>query len=170
MRFGILLLALVCGCALSAPGAFADDVTAPAALAESGLAGYSDAVQRIVDRARDLVGVRYRRFGATPQTGFDCSGFVDYVFREGAGLVLPHGSREISRAGEPVSRDELQPGDLVFFKTMRHAFSHVGIYLGDQLFIHAPRTGEAVKIDDLQGRYWVKRYNGARRLAQAAPQ
>jgi cell wall-associated NlpC family hydrolase len=79
-------------------------------------------------------------------------------------LALPRTSREISRTGEPVDKNELEPGDLVFFNTMRHAFSHVGIYLGDNQFVHAPRTGRAIRIEDLRDRYWAKRYNGARRI------
>ena len=80
-------------------------------------------------------------------------------------MILPRASREISKTGTPVSKDELKAGDLVFFNTMRHAFSHVGIYLGDDLFVHSPRTGEAVRIDHLQERYWAKRYSGARRMS-----
>lgn len=128
-------------------------------------ARYRDGMQQILDRATDLVGVRYHRSGDRPQTGFDCSGFVGFVFREGLGLVLPRVSREISKAGAPVPKDELEPGDLVFFNTMRRAFSHVGIYLGDHLFIHAPRTGQSVRIDNLQEHYWARRYDGARRIS-----
>jgi len=139
-----------------------------AADAEPGITGYRDDIRQIIDRARDLIGIRYRRSGDKPQTGFDCSGFVAYVYRQGLGLILPHRSREISKEGAPVSKDELEPGDLVFFNTMRRTFSHVGIYLGDHMFIHAPRTGETVRIDNLQKRYWAKRYNGARRVSAAA--
>jgi len=89
-------------------------VFAQAPETESGLLRYGDDIQRIIDRAQDLIGVRYRRGGDKPQTGFDCSGFVDYVFREGVGLILPRASRAISKAGTPVSKDELKPGDLVF--------------------------------------------------------
>lgn len=121
-------------------------------------------VQDAIDQALDLLGIPYRRGGANPAAGFDCSGFVSHVFREGLGLVLPHSSREISRAGDKVDRSDLQPGDLVFFNTMRKAFSHVGIYLGDGLFIHAPRAGERVRIEHLADKYWKKRYNGARRV------
>jgi len=138
-----------------------------AADTEPGYTGTRDGIQQIIDRSRDLIGIRYRRNGDKPQTGFDCSGFVAYVYREGLGLILPHHSREISKAGTPVASDDLEPGDLVFFNTMRRTFSHVGIYLGDHMFIHAPRTGERVRIDDLQQRYWAKRYNGARRVSAA---
>ncbi|OHC63632.1 MAG: hypothetical protein A2045_07925 [Rhodocyclales bacterium GWA2_65_20] len=115
--------------------------------------------------ALDLIGIRYRRGGTSPETGFDCSGFVGHVFKEGLGLYLPHSARQISAAGEAVAKSELQPGDLVFFNTMRRAFSHVGIYLGDNKFVHAPRTGGTVRVEDMSESYWRKRFNGARRIA-----
>ena len=120
-----------------------------------------------VARALDLVGIRYRRGGTLPETGFDCSGFVGYVFREGIGLILPRTSREISRSGEVVKRSELQPGDLVFFNTMRRTFSHVGIYLGDNYFVHAPASGGEVRVENMNAAYWGKRFNGARRINPA---
>jgi cell wall-associated NlpC family hydrolase len=165
MVFKIFLRASFIACALVAQCAFADESPAQAPETDSGVLDYRDGVQQIIDRAQDLIGIRYRRSGDKPQTGFDCSGFVGYVFREGVGLILPRASREISKAGTSVSKDELKAGDLVFFNTMRHAFSHVGIYLGDHLFVHAPRTGEAVRIDDLQEHYWARRYSGARRMS-----
>lgn len=118
-----------------------------------------------VAKALDLVGIRYRRGGTSPETGFDCSGFVSHVFREGLGLILPHNARAMSKGGEVVKRDELQPGDLVFFNTMRRTFSHVGIYLGEHLFVHAPASGGEVRVEDMRGSYWGKRFNGARRVA-----
>lgn len=121
--------------------------------------------QDAIDSALDLLGIRYRRGGSSPAAGFDCSGFVSHVFREGIGLVLPRSSKEMSKSGEVVSRDDLKPGDLVFFNTMRSAFSHVGIYLGDNQFVHAPRSGGRVRIEDLRDSYWVKRFNGARRVS-----
>lgn len=121
--------------------------------------------QDAIDQAMDLLGIRYRRGGSSPEAGFDCSGFVGHVFREGLGLMLPRSSKEMSKSGEVIARDELRPGDLVFFNTMRKAFSHVGIYLGDNQFVHAPRTGGRVRIEDLRDGYWVKRFNGARRVS-----
>ncbi len=117
-----------------------------------------------VNQALDLVGIRYRRGGTSPETGFDCSGFVGHVFREGIGLILPRSSKEISRSGEVIKKNELQPGDLVFFNTMRRTFSHVGIYLGNNRFIHSPAKGGEVRVEDMNLKYWVKRFNGARRL------
>jgi cell wall-associated NlpC family hydrolase len=123
-----------------------------------------DSVERTLNGALDLIGIRYRRGGSTPERGFDCSGFVNHVFREGLGLYLPRSAREMSKTGEPIAKDELQPGDLVFFNTMRRTFSHVGIYLGDNLFVHAPRTGGRIRIEDLSARYWTKHFTGARRV------
>ena len=124
----------------------------------------SSSIESTLDGALDLIGIRYKRGGTSPERGFDCSGFVGHVFREGLGLYLPRSAREMSQTGSPVSRDELKPGDLVFFNTMRRTFSHVGIYLGDNLFVHAPRSGGKVRIEDLSVRYWVKHFNGARRV------
>ena len=120
--------------------------------------------QDAIDQAMDLLGIRYRRGGTSPEAGFDCSGFVSHVFREGLGLILPRSSKEMSRSGEVIGQEELRPGDLVFFNTMRKAFSHVGIYLGDNQFVHAPRSGGRVRIEDLRDVYWIKRFNGARRV------
>lgn len=123
-----------------------------------------ETVQDMLGKALDLIGVRYRRGGASPETGFDCSGFVNHVFREGLGLYLPHNAKQIAKEGEAVSKSDLQPGDLVFFNTMRRAFSHVGIYLGDNKFVHAPRSGGVVRVEDMNESYWKKRFNGARRF------
>ena len=128
---------------------------------------YSSNAQDLVVRALTFVGVNYRRGGDSPETGFDCSGFVRHVFRESLGLMLPRTSRDISRVGETIPRDELQPGDLVFFNTLRRGFSHVGIYLGEHRFVHSPASGGEVRVEDMRQRYWVKRFNGARRIAAA---
>ncbi|MRR51380.1 MAG: peptidoglycan endopeptidase [Rhodocyclaceae bacterium] len=125
----------------------------------------STSVQTTLDSALDLIGIRYKRGGNSPETGFDCSGFVRHVFKEGMGIYLPRSSKEIAKTSEEVDKQELQPGDLVFFNTMRRAFSHVGIYLGDNKFVHSPRAGGKVRIEDLRERYWTKRFNGARRVA-----
>lgn len=119
-----------------------------------------------LERALNYLGVRYKRGGSSPETGFDCSGFVKHLYNETLGMVLPHNAKAIAQQGAPVDMTELKPGDLVFFNTMRRAFSHVGIYLGDNLFIHAPRAGKRVRIEDMSDRYWSRRYNGARRIEQ----
>lgn len=123
-----------------------------------------DGVQATLDEALEYLGIRYRRGGSTPEAGFDCSGFVRHVFNQSIGLLLPHNAKAISQQGERVEKADLQPGDLVFFNTMRKAFSHVGIYLGDNQFVHAPRSGARVRIEDMSDKYWARRYNGARRV------
>jgi cell wall-associated NlpC family hydrolase len=120
--------------------------------------------------AMDFVGIRYRRGGESTETGFDCSGFTRHVFAMSLGMMLPRRADEQATAPGfvAVRRDDLQPGDLVFFNTLRRSFSHVGIYIGANRFIHAPRTGASIRTEDMSFAYWAKRYNGARRLTSAA--
>jgi cell wall-associated NlpC family hydrolase len=118
----------------------------------------------LTDYAQNLIGTPYKYGGNSPDTGFDCSGFVGYVYRETRGLNLPRSSQSLAAQGSVLNRDELNPGDLVFFNTRRKKFSHVGIYLGDNTFIHAPSRGGRVRIEDLTQDYWRKHYNGARRI------
>lgn len=115
--------------------------------------------------ALNMLGIKYRFGGDAPSTGFDCSGLVAYAAEKSLGLKLPRQSRLIAQQGESVEIDELQQGDLVFFNTRGHRNSHVGIYLGDSKFVHAPRSGSVVRIESMDIAYWRKRYNGARRLA-----
>jgi cell wall-associated NlpC family hydrolase len=120
--------------------------------------------------AMDFVGIRYRRGGESTETGFDCSGFTRHVFAMSLGMMLPRRADEQATAPGfvAVRRDDLQPGDLVFFNTLRRSFSHVGIYIGANRFIHAPRTGASIRTEDMSFAYWAKRYSGARRLTSAA--
>lgn len=121
-------------------------------------------VQDLLLKSLEMVGVRYKWGGTDPDAGLDCSGFVQRVFQDSLGLFLPRTAKEMSAVGEKIRPAELLPGDLVFFNTMRRTFSHVGIYLGDFKFMHAPRAGSEVRIEDLRQGYWTKRYNGARRV------
>ena len=125
--------------------------------------------QDLASAALDLIGIRYKWGGNTPETGLDCSGLVRYVFQQVTGVTLPRTARDMSRIGETVAARDLQPGDLVFFNTRRFAFSHVGIYLGDNSFIHAPNRRSSVQVASIDGRYWKKRFNGARRLLGVMP-
>lgn len=118
----------------------------------------------LVLNALSLIGVNYRYGGNHPSSGLDCSGFVRYVVRDTLGFLLPRRAIEMSRLGEAVAKESLQPGDLVFFNTMRSAFSHVGIYIGDNKFVHAPSTGKQIRVDNMHTSYWSRRYNGARRV------
>ncbi len=123
-----------------------------------------DQAAGMVEQAMGLLGVPYRRGGNNENTGFDCSGFVRHLYEKSVGQILPRRAVDQARATEVIERDDLKPGDLVFFNTMRRTFSHVGIYVGDGKFIHAPRAGKAVNIDDMRSAYWQKRFNGARRV------
>ena len=118
----------------------------------------------LVVGALGLLGIGYRLGGNTPASGFDCSGLVRYVFQTAVGLDLPRRAEEISRVGAKIDRNELKPGDLVFYKTLRKTFSHVGIYLGNNRFIHSPSSGGSVRVDDMTQSYWSARFNGARRI------
>jgi cell wall-associated NlpC family hydrolase len=122
----------------------------------------------IVVRALGLVDAPYRYGGRTP-AGFDCSGFVGYVYSESVGLVLPRRAEDIGRSGESLSKSDLAPGDLVFFNTLGHRLSHVGIYVGDGQFVHAPARRGRVRVDRLGDPYWTARYNGARRIDGVGP-
>jgi cell wall-associated NlpC family hydrolase len=122
----------------------------------------------LVVRALALVDAPYRYGGRTP-AGFDCSGFVGYVFGESAGLALPRRSEDIGRIGDLISKSDLLAGDLVFFNTLGRRLSHVGIYIGEGNFVHAPARGGRVRVERMTDPYWVARYNGARRLEVLQP-
>lgn len=128
-----------------------------------------DAASELVLSAMNFLGVPYRRGGNTADEGFDCSGFTRHIFENSLGLVLPRRADDQASAPGvlPIRREELKPGDLVFFNTLRRTFSHVGIYVGDGKFIHAPRPGGAVRIEDLRVAYWSHRFTGARRVDAA---
>ena len=177
----------------AAPGAFADEVSSfnqnvtnstqnasssslqqtsaqpSSGGAKSFLAGMAGKAGDVVVGALNMIGVRYRWGGNSPDSGLDCSGFVCYVFQDTLGMSLPRRAEEMSRVGEKVSMSNLKPGDLVFFNTMRRTFSHVGIYIGDNKFVHSPSTGSTIRVDDLDSGYWEKRFTGARRLESEFP-
>ncbi|XAH21294.1 C40 family peptidase [Xylophilus sp. GW821-FHT01B05] len=143
-------------------------------LIDKGLITQLQAAQhQVTDRASDLVvhamgflGVPYRRGGNTADTGFDCSGFVRAIYEQTVGKLLPRRANEQAAATEKIDKSDLQPGDLVFFNTMRRAFSHVGLYIGDGKFIHAPKPGAKVRVEDMGVGYWSRRFDGARRVLQ----
>ncbi len=115
-----------------------------------------------------MIGIRYKRGGTDPENGLDCSGLVRYVFKEAWNKDLPRTSQEISQVGKNIEQKDLQPGDLVFYNTVRRGFSHVGIYLGDNRFVHSPAAGGEVRIESMDLSYWKKRFNGARRISDPA--
>ena len=120
--------------------------------------------REVVLQALSHVGTPYQYSGRSPATGFDCSGLVQYVLNEAAGVALPREAWSMSMVGADVSGEELRPGDLVFFNTLGRPYSHVGIYVGEQRFIHAPTQGGYVGVADMRIPYWQQRYDGARRL------
>jgi cell wall-associated NlpC family hydrolase len=125
-----------------------------------------EAMNELVIYAMSLAETPYRYGGSTSEKGFDCSGFVHHVFLKSLGLKLPRSSLEMSRAGKPLSENQLQPGDLVFFNTMQQPYSHVGIYVGENRFVHAPKEGKGIILVNMREKYWRNRYDGARRMTK----
>jgi len=125
----------------------------------------SGKASQLVVNAMGFLGVPYKYGGSSVESGgFDCSGFVRAVFEQSVGKVLPRRASDQAASTEVIDRNELKPGDLVFFNTMKRAFSHVGIYVGEGKFIHAPRSGSTVRVEDMRHQYWQARFNGARRV------
>ena len=123
-----------------------------------------DRLQNLLMHAISLIGVKYKYGGNSAEAGFDCSGFVRHVFAHSAAIELPRSSYAMGKLGESVIDDDLRPGDLVFYNTLRRNFSHVGIYLGEGRFVHAPSRGKSVEIVAMSDHYWKRRFNGVRRL------
>lgn len=175
--FCILLLA--CATAAQAAPAAANPDDMDRLIAEKGLLTrlenvshqVADRAHTVADRASDLVvnamgflGVPYKRGGNSAETGFDCSGFVRAMYEQTVGLLLPRRADQQAAATQVIDKKDLLPGDLVFFNTMRRNFSHVGIYVGDGKFIHSPRSGSEIRVEDMGISYWKRRFNGARRV------
>lgn len=127
-------------------------------------AASDDQMNELVMYAVSLADTPYRYGGKSSNSGFDCSGFVGHVYRHTLDVSLPRTSRGISRVGKPVSQSELSPGDLVFYNTRHASFSHVGIYIGDRKFVHSPKSGDMVRTEQMDMRYWQARFDGARRI------
>jgi cell wall-associated NlpC family hydrolase len=170
-KLPMIVLAVALSTSLSglAASAWSADIDSPFAVVDTpaavtALQGLRERAADLAIRAMGLIGIQYKYGGNSPENGLDCSGLVRYVFKESRGATLPRTSEEISRIGQNVESHDLQPGDLVFYQTLRHAFSHVGIYLGDNKFIHSPAAGGAIRIESMDLAYWKKRFNGARRI------
>ena len=159
----IVIVAMIATVLVSPPPASAEPEQEQSTVLDK-LSSFTDRAAQIAIEALSLVGIRYRYGGNSPEQGLDCSGLVRYVFREAGGTDLPRTSQEMSRRGQPVDKQDLQPGDLVFFNTLNRAFSHVGIYLGNNQFIHAPSAGRNVRVENMDMNYWKARFNGARRV------
>ena len=151
-----LTFILVQGCATMPPE--------QPAVARTGVPAANPQRSEALMQALMAVGVGYRNAGNSHANGFDCSGLVAHVYREAWGIVLPQNARAQSEIGIAVTRAELQPGDLVFYNTLNAPFSHVGIYLGDGKFVHAPKQGAQVRTESMNGAYWARRFDGARRI------
>ena len=154
----VTALLLVSGSAWSA-----EETDTPSALDEV-FQSFSNRTSDLVMQAVGFLGISYKYGGNSAESGLDCSGFVRLVFKEAWGSQLPRTSAEISRVGKPIDSRDLQPGDLVFYNTLKRGFSHVGIYLGDNKFIHSPSAGGKVRVESMTMDYWKKRFNGARRV------
>lgn len=124
---------------------------------------------QLIGSAMSLLGVAYRFGGTSPSTGMDCSGFMQYIFRRTMQVSLPRTAAEQAQMGVQVSRSALQAGDMVFFNTSGRRISHVGLYIGNDRFIHAPRTGKNIEITSLSNKYWSRRYITARRVKKNDP-
>lgn len=168
---------LIAGAAQAAPAGSTTDELQDM-LAERGLihqisqAGQTarDTASDLVIRAMGFLGVPYRRGGNSLESGFDCSGFVRAMVDQTVGLLLPRTADQQAAATQEIDHSELRPGDLVFFNTLRRAFSHVGIYVGDNKFIHSPKPGAQVRVEDMRVGYWRARFDGARRVEPFATQ
>lgn len=128
----------------------------------------SAGLEEISIQAMSLVGTPYRYGGNTPDAGFDCSGLVRYVVSRAANVNLPRTTEAMGTRGSSLDRSEVASGDLVFFNTTGRANSHVGIYVGQNRFVHAPSSGGTVRLEDMGKPYWASRYNGARRVVSGA--
>ena len=165
-----LCLAFFCGVCTAQTSPTNDDLGK--FIADRGLLNrISEAGNQMQNQASELVvgamaflGVPYRRGGNSADSGFDCSGFVKAIYEQSIGLVLPRSAAQQAAATQTIDKSELRPGDLVFFNTMRRAFSHVGIYVGNGKFIHSPKPGAEVRVEDMGLAYWTRRYDGARRV------
>lgn len=153
----LCLTALLASCATSPPRT---PVAAPASPSVAWQA--AEKSDEVVMYAMGLMGTDYRFGGNNPESGLDCSGMVSYIYRQAVGLDLPHNAYQIAQLGRKIPVSELRPGDLVFFNTLHRPYSHVGIYIGNGRFIHAPATNGKISISSLKSPYFAKRFDGAR--------
>lgn len=129
--------------------------------------GSQDEAGDLIMNAMSLIGLSYRFGGNSPTQGLDCSGFMQYIFKRSMGITLPRTSAEMATVGQQVDRANLKPGDMVFFGGGGRV-SHVGMYIGNDRFIHAPRTGRDIEITSMNGTYWKNRYITARRVDRSS--
>jgi cell wall-associated NlpC family hydrolase len=151
MKYLFILLLLISGCSTTHSDIAPQDNNA-------------EQMNNLAIYAISLYDTPYHSGGTSRTGGFDCSGFVRYVYQNSAGMTLPRTSAEMSRIGMELKIDQLKPGDLVFFNTQHSPFSHVGIFVGDHRFVHSPSSGRAIMMSNMNEHYWRARYNGARRI------
>ena len=169
MKFYLYLLSLLLliapPFATAAPERAADEASSPADdVADATSSMGEEAMGDVILQAMSLMGIAYRWGGNNPNQGFDCSGFIRYVFHRSVGMSLPRTAAEQARVGKRIDRSELKPGDLVFFNTLGARYSHVGLYIGNEKFIQAPRSGKNIEISSMKSGYWASRFTGARRV------
>jgi cell wall-associated NlpC family hydrolase len=162
MRFKVMFLLCLALVALGGCASRPTPVDRPPASLPGARTGSAEPVSEVAFMALALVGSPYANGGSSPDIGFDCSGLVAYVYARALRRELPRNTFDLARSGIAVS--DPQPGDLLFYNTQRRPFSHVGIYLGESRFVHAPSTGGAVRIEDMRLAYWASRFDGARRV------
>ncbi len=176
MRLTLLLSTLLLAFqAQATPGHSGDEMDK--FLADKGLLNRIEQVRQsvghkaseLVVNAMGFLGVPYKRGGNSAETGFDCSGFVRAIYEQSIGLILPRRAEQQAAVTQNIDKAELQPGDLVFFNTMKRAFSHVGIYVGEGKFIHSPKPGAEVRVESMGVAYWARRFDGARRVQGTPP-
>jgi cell wall-associated NlpC family hydrolase len=178
MRFSTIGLLTVLACPSVWSNPLAADDELGKLLAEKGVIGQiqqfgqaaADRASVLASNAIGFLGVPYRRGGNTLESGFDCSGFVRAIVEQSFGLLLPRQAEKQAEATVQIDRAELQPGDLVFFNTLKRTFSHVGIYVGDGRFIHSPKPGSLIRLEDMGKPYWTRRFDGARRVTASTPE
>jgi cell wall-associated NlpC family hydrolase len=155
----LCLLALLVSCGTAPPQRTTPEMAAPALAPQS-----RERAAEVVIYALGLMDIDYRFGGKNPESGLDCSGMVSYIYRHALGIELPHNAARIAQIGREIAPDRLAPGDLVFFNTTGKPFSHVGIYLGNDRFIHAPSSNGKIKVSSLKATYYATRLEAARTL------
>ncbi|GGY25028.1 C40 family peptidase [Paludibacterium paludis] len=159
----LLLAALLAACSSPPPRKWTPKRPADRSVALSGLRA-DGAGREILMYTLGLLDLNYRFGGGNPEAGLDCSGMVSYIYRNAVGIKLPHNAAQIASLSRPIDSGSMQVGDLVFFNTMNRSFSHMGIYIGDGKFVHAPRTNSSIRVDRLDNSYFSARFEGARTL------
>ena len=150
----MVLLVAACSGPTPRPASYWENISQPSAVSEKG--------NEVVLYALGLIDTGYRFGGKNPEAGLDCSGMVSFIYGRAAGVKVQGSAADIARNSRPIEPEYLRPGDLVFFNTRNRPFSHVGIYLGDARFVHAPSSNGRVRIDRLNDRYYAQRFEAAR--------